>query len=111
MPTREADKLATVTVRILCRLWEEDGVWNAVAEHLPVAVFGATFEEARHNLKDAIDGHLRTVSEIGKIAQLLEELADHARDYEFLNVTELPPQSVFVPIQAVLRDGELLAVM
>ena len=101
-------KPAAITIRILCRLWPEDDVWNAVAEHLPVAVSGATFEEAQSNLSDALHAYLETVSEIGDLQATIAKLQEHARDDGFLTLTELAPKSAFVPMQFAWRDRELL---
>ena len=99
----------TITIPILCRFWEEDSSWNGSADHLPIAVCGATFEEARDNLRDAITGHFQTVGDIGDIGELLEQLKRRAHEYGFLSPADLPPQSTFVPMQAALRDHKLLA--
>ena len=32
---------------VLCKFWQEDGVWNGSAQDLPVAVFGETIELLR----------------------------------------------------------------
>ena len=51
-----------VQVPVLCRIWEEQGVFNGIAEDLPVAVFGKTHEEAQSYLRDAIISHLEALS-------------------------------------------------
>ena len=101
-------KTASETVPILCRLWQEDHVWNAVAERLPVAVSGHTFEEARDNLRDALEGHIRTLIEIDDFRAVFEKLLEHAHECAFLTLSELPPNSAFVPMQAALHNDELL---
>src|SRR5580658_8238092 len=52
-------------VPILCKLWQEDDLWNGIALDLPVAVFGKTFEEAKRHLFEALDAHFETLREIG----------------------------------------------
>jgi len=42
---------------VLCRFWNEDGVWNGSAEDVAVAVFGQTLEEAINNLRAAVQNH------------------------------------------------------
>ena len=51
-------------VPILVRFWQEDGVWNASALDISVAVFGNSFEEARSNFEEALAHHLEVVSEM-----------------------------------------------
>jgi predicted RNase H-like HicB family nuclease len=53
-------------VSILCKFWLEDQVWNGIAEHLPIAAFGHTFEEAKENLEGAILSHLEALRDAGK---------------------------------------------
>lgn len=63
-----------VIVPLLCRFWEEDGVWNGIAEDAAVAVFGETFEEARRNLRDAIECHLEAAVENGELKSIVDRL-------------------------------------
>jgi predicted RNase H-like HicB family nuclease len=56
-----------VEIPVLCRVWEEQGVFNGIAEDLPVAVFGKTHEEAQSNLRDAIISHLEALGELHKL--------------------------------------------
>lgn len=58
-------------VPVLCRFWREDGVWNATAQDLPVAVFGETFDEAQRNLCNALVSHFQSVDEAGKVDQMI----------------------------------------
>jgi predicted RNase H-like HicB family nuclease len=56
-----------VEVPVLCRIWEEQGVFNGIAEDLPVAVFGKTLEEAQSNLRDAVISHFDALRELHKL--------------------------------------------
>lgn len=76
---------------ILVCFWEEDGVWNGRTVHLPVAVFGETFEEARANLSDAITSHIQSLEDAGKIDDVLAHLREHAKEH--LRLDELKPNS------------------
>ena len=68
------DSKDSTKISILCKFWEEDGVWNATAMDLPVAVFGETFEEALGNMSDALDSHVSAMINAGKIEELSEKL-------------------------------------
>jgi predicted RNase H-like HicB family nuclease len=63
-------------------------VWNGVAEDLPVAAFGQTFEEARRNLSDALLSHLQSACELGKLPEMMSLLQQ--REHDFLPVDEIP---------------------
>jgi len=83
-------------IPILCRFRQDDDVWNAVCEDLPVAVFGETFEEAQENLKDALLAHLEVLAELGRIEGVIEELQRRAKDYGFLAPDDLAAYSPLV---------------
>lgn len=95
------------TISILCRFWSEDGVWNGVAEDLPVAAFGPTFEEARRNLSDALLSHLQSASELGKLAEIIRLLQQ--REHDFLPVDEIPLNSPLLKMLVAMKDREFLA--
>ena len=94
-------------ISILCRFWSEDGVWNGVAEDLPVAAFGQTFEEARRNLSDALLSHLQSASELGKLPEIIRLLQQ--REHDFLAVDEIPLNSPLLKILVAMKDREFLA--
>ena len=95
------------SISILCRFWSEDGVWNGVAEDLPVAAFGQTFEEARRNLSDALLSHLQSASELGKLSEIIRILQQ--REHDFLAVDEIPLNSPLLKILLAMKDREFLA--
>jgi predicted RNase H-like HicB family nuclease len=64
---KRAARHASAPIPVLCRFWREDGVWNATAQHLPVAVFGQSFEEASKNLADALTTHFQSLDDAGKL--------------------------------------------
>jgi len=94
-------------VSILCRFWSEDGVWNGVAQDLPVAAFGQTFEEARRNLSDALLCHLQSASELGRLPEIMNLLQQ--REHDFLPVDEIPLNSPLLKILVAMKDREFLA--
>jgi hypothetical protein len=96
------------TVNVLCKLWFEDNVWNGVAQDLPVAVFGETFEQAKANLLDAVVCHLQASSELGNLDQVLRSL--QMKEHEILALDELPPHAALVRVPVVANDGQILAV-
>ena len=88
---KHRERPAEVRVSVLCKFWQEDDVWNATAEHLPVAAYGNTFEEARRHLADAIVNHLQSVTEAGRIEELIKYLNRRAEDH--MLATEISPDS------------------
>jgi predicted RNase H-like HicB family nuclease len=94
-------------ISILCRFWSEDGVWNGVAEDLPVAAFGQTFEEARRNLSDALLSHLQSAFELGQLAETIRQLRE--REHDFLPVNEIPLNSPLLKMLVAMKDREFLA--
>ena len=94
-------------ISILCRFWSEDGVWNGVAEDLPVAAFGQTFEEARRNLSDALLSHLHSASELGGLPEIIQLLQQ--REHDFLPVDEIPLNSPLLKILVAMKGREFLA--
>jgi hypothetical protein len=93
---------------ILCRVWEEDGVWNGAAEDLAVAAYGRNFEEAKTHLRDAIICHLQAMEEAGKLEQAVEYLQQRARDL-YVSIDEFPANKALVRIDAVVRDDRVSA--
>jgi predicted RNase H-like HicB family nuclease len=97
----------SVAVPILCKFWSEDGVWNGVAEHLPVAVFGETFEAAKDNLRSAIGAHLETVRELDDLDSTTETLLRDAKD--FLSVQDIPSGLIYARIDARVTGDHVCA--
>lgn len=95
----------------LCRFWEEDGVWNGVAQDLPVAVFGETLDEALDNMKAALESHFAAVSRAGEAERTLEHLKARAAEYGWLSLNDLSPDAPLVKFLAAVRNHELVAVI
>lgn len=83
--TRTEQSPAHVGVPILVRFWQEDGVWNASAFDLSVAVFGDNFDDARQHFEEALDSHFDLLVEMGRAKDTidrLKKLADVRGFYE-----------------------------
>ena len=80
-------------VPVLCRFWQEDDVWNGIAEDMAVAVFGETFEEARENLRSAIESHFASAIGTGELSSMLDHLQSRAFEYGFLSLSAIAPGS------------------
>lgn len=91
---------------VLCRFWQEDGVWNAEAAHLAVAVFGDTFEEAQKNLQEAVVAHIECWVAAGKAEELVAQL--RAESHEQLKVEDISPDSPLVKIQVGMQGGHVV---
>ena len=78
-------------VPVLCRFWREDGVWNAIAVELPVAVFGKTFEQARDHLREAIETHCLALQDAGEFSATIRRLRARARSS--VAMKSIPPGS------------------
>lgn len=106
--TAELQPAMSVAVPILCKFRFEDGVWNGVAEDLPVAVFGNTFEEAKENLRSAIESHIESVLESGEVMPLIQHLQERGREY--LSVDEISPGSPLVKMLVAMKNREIVSV-
>jgi predicted RNase H-like HicB family nuclease len=93
-------------IPILCKFWSEDGVWNGVAKHLPVAVFGDTFEEAMKNLSDALMSHFDSLKRADRMDAVIADLLSRSRDS--VRVDEISFDSPLVKLLVALRDQEVL---
>jgi len=65
---------------VLVRFRHEDGVWNASALDIPVAVFGGTFEEAESNFEEALKAHFEVLVEFNQARQTIQHLVKVAQD-------------------------------
>ena len=99
-----------VEIPVLCRFSQEQGVWNAVAVDLPVAVFGHSFEEAQRNLGDAIITHLEALQEVGLIDETIQSLRCRAKDYR-VAVQEMGNNEPLVRFSAAMEDHKILALV
>lgn len=100
----------SVQIPILCRFSKEDEGWNGVAEDLPVAVHGDTFEEAQRNLTDALIAHLESVQEVGNIQATIEHLRACAKERRF-SIEEMAYDQPLVRVNAALQDHRITALV
>lgn len=75
-------------------LFKEDGVFVAHAQELDVSSSGDTVEEARRNIKEAVEGFLKAAEEMGTLHEILEEAgyrleAEHWVAPEFVSTDRL----------------------
>jgi predicted RNase H-like HicB family nuclease len=98
-----------VEIPVLLRFWQDDGVWNGVAVDLPVAVFGSTFEDAAHNLQDAVISHLETLQEVGSLQDTIHLLRACARNQR-LSIDEMAMNQPLVRFNAGLQDHQVVAI-
>jgi predicted RNase H-like HicB family nuclease len=96
-----------VEIPVLCKFWQEDGVWNVSAEHIPVAAFGDTFEEARRHMADAICSHMQALIEAKQIDETVTLLKRRAQDH--MNVNEIRPDSLIGKILVPFGQNQELA--
>ena len=81
-----------------------------MAEDLPVAVFGKTYEEAHQNLKDAVLTHLETLRELRKLEPVVEHLRNQARETYF-STQDIPRDQSFFRFSAAIHDSQILALV
>jgi len=99
-----------VEIPVLCRLWEEDGIFNGVAEDLAVAVFGDTYEEASKNLGEAIIAHLQALQKLGQLDDVIEQLRVRAREASLMSQS-LPRNQAVYRFSAAKHNGRILALV
>jgi len=80
-------------VPVLVRFWAEDGVWNASAMDIPVAVFGDTFEDARRNFEQALISHFEVLCEMDQMQQTVRILLSKAKERG--SVDRIPARQMF----------------
>lgn len=82
-----------VLVPVLVRFWSEDGVWNASAMDIPVAVFGESFEDARTHFEEALLSHFEILCERNQIESTLKILVRAVKDRGFYE--RIQPRQTF----------------
>jgi predicted RNase H-like HicB family nuclease len=71
----------------------EEDVWTAECKELGTATFGDTLEEAKDNLREAIELHLNTLEDVGECKRFLDEhgIQIHYDDQpDKMHIPELP---------------------
>ena len=106
---RESGIEQITEIPVLCRFWDEDGVCNGEAVDLPVAVFGANFEEAKKHLGEAVISHLETLQEIGTLENTILTLRAKARK-DKVCIQDMSPNQSLVKMSAGLQDHRLVCI-
>jgi predicted RNase H-like HicB family nuclease len=99
-----------IEVPVLCRFWQEDGVWNASTEELPIVVFGNTFEETQKHMSDAIVAHLNSLQKLGALPATVELLRTLARERS-VSVDNLVLNQAFIKMSAAIQDHHVMAMV
>ena len=73
-----ATQTSETTVTLVVKFWEEDGVWNAAAEDLPVAVYADSLTNALAKVREAVLEHVNLSHELGFSKELIQHLHDAA---------------------------------
>jgi predicted RNase H-like HicB family nuclease len=71
----------------------EEEVWTAECKELGTATFGDTLEEAKDNLREAVELHLNTLEDVGESKRFLDErgIQVHYDDEpNLMRIPELP---------------------
>jgi predicted RNase H-like HicB family nuclease len=106
---KEAAEEKAIEISVFCKIWQEDGVFNAVANDLPIAVFGKTYEEAQKHLGEAIIGHLEALLELHQLDQTIKHLRECAK--ESMTFEEFPRHESLYRFSAAVHDSHILALV
>jgi len=101
---------AIMEIPVLCRLWEEDSVWNASAVDLPIAVFGESFEAAKQHMTDAIVAHLDALQRLGELEATAHFLRTLARQRS-VRTEDMALNQPLIRISAAVQDKQVYAVV
>jgi predicted RNase H-like HicB family nuclease len=69
----EEEMMASRTLQFVGTIWQEGDMYTAYCPELDLATCGHTVEEARHNLREAIEIFLEETAEMGTLQELLAE--------------------------------------
>lgn len=100
---KESKQSISVTVPVLCRVSQEDGVWTAVALDLPVVAQGECFDDATKNLHEALVAHCEAIQEHGDIELLISELQDSAKKH-LIRVDEMQDNAPLVKMPVAFGE-------
>lgn len=100
----------SVEIPVLCKFWQEQDVWNGVTEDLPIVVYGATFEEARQNMSNAIITHLESLQELKCLEKTIEFLRDRSKQW-CLSEDDMPLNQPLIRMSATLQNRQILALV
>ena len=60
-------------IKFRAEVFEEDGVYVAINPDLDVSSFGATLEEAKDSLREAVEAFLKGRQSLGSLEEVLQE--------------------------------------
>lgn len=100
----------SIEIPVLCKFWREDDVWNGVAEDIPVAVFGSTFEQAQKHMQDAILGHLEALQKLDRLTTTIKSLRKKGRE-RHLSENDIPLNQTLIRLSVTLYQDRLLALI
>ena len=60
-------------INFTSQIWEEGGVFVVHSPELSVSSYGKTIEEARKNIKEAVELFIETTEKMGTLNEILEE--------------------------------------
>ena len=101
----------TKELPVICKFWQEDGVWNGEAVDLPIAVFGKTFEEALDSLKEGIVSHFNASVQVGSIQELINTVEQIAVDKGLLSIDDIMPGSPLVKMLVAFENHQEVVVV
>ena len=89
-------------VTLTCIIKKEiRGGYSAICPELDVASRGDTIEEAKHNLQEAVEGHIKTAQQEGLLDEIFELLGINKKDlkkkHEYTNSSFSSPLTVPLP--------------
>ena len=101
----------TKKLPIICRFWQEDGVWNGEAVDIPIATFGDTFEEAMQGLKEGIVSHFNASAQVGSVQELIDTVEQIAVDRGLLSYDDIMPSSPLVKMLVAFKNHQEVVVV
>ncbi len=100
----------SIEIPVLCKFWQEEDVWNGIAEDVPIAVFGRTFEQAQRHMRDAILAHLDALQQLDRLSETIKLLRRRSRE-RCLSEMAIPLNQTLMRMSATLYDNRLLALV
>ncbi len=107
---KKASAKVSIEIPVLCKFWQEENIWNGIAEDLPVAVFGATFEDVQRNMRDAILTHLDALQQFDRLMDTVKLLRKKSRE-RYLSEMDIPLNQTLMRMSATLYDNRVLALV
>jgi len=89
-------KVVFIVLTVVLR--EEEDCWTAECQELGTTSFGDTFNEARDNIKDAIELHLNELDAVGETERFFKEnnITLHRKNVPEVNVKTTTTGNTFI---------------